>query len=104
MGETIVKAEVHRLVIIDGEGKVCGVVSLSDILSFLVLRPSGEDKRTKSRPPSGPPHQSNSEKTTTIKEDATSDSHAFDEKKLCEEKPISVSGNADDDEPVNKNQ
>jgi CBS-domain-containing membrane protein len=39
--ETIVKAEVHRLVIIDGEGKVCGVVSLSDILSFLVLRPSG---------------------------------------------------------------
>ena len=39
--ETIVKAEVHRLVIIDGEEKVCGVVSLSDILSFLVLRPSG---------------------------------------------------------------
>ena len=23
---------------------------------------------------------------------------------MCEEKPISVSGNADDDEPVNKNQ
>ena len=39
--ETIVKAEVHRLVIIDGEEKVCGLVSLSDILSFLVLRPSG---------------------------------------------------------------
>ena len=39
--ETIVKAEVHRLVIIDSEEKVCGVVSLSDILSFLVLRPSG---------------------------------------------------------------
>merc|ERR1712172_429032 len=100
--ETIVKAEVHRLAIIDGEGKVCGVVSLSDILSFLVLRPSGEDKRTKSRPQSGP-GQSNSEKTTTIKEDATSDSPAFDEKK-CEEKPISVSGNANDDEPVNKKQ
>ena len=39
--ETIVKAEVHRLVIINKEEKVCGVVSLSDILSFLVLRPSG---------------------------------------------------------------
>ena len=39
--ENIVKAEVHRLVIIDKDGKVCGVVSLSDILSFLVLRPSG---------------------------------------------------------------
>ena len=32
--ENIVKAEVHRLVIIDEKGKVCGVVSLSDILSF----------------------------------------------------------------------
>ena len=40
--ENIVKAEVHRLVIIDEKGKVCGVVSLSDILSFLVLRPSGK--------------------------------------------------------------
>merc|ERR1712113_386181 len=49
--ETIVKAEVHRLVIINKEEKVCGVVSLSDILSFLVLRPSGEDKRTKVPPP-----------------------------------------------------
>merc|ERR1711874_593461 len=71
--ETIVKAEVHRLVIIDNEEKVCGVVSLSDILSFLVLRPSGEDKRTKSRP-SGP--RQNEE---TTKKDANSDSHAFDE-------------------------
>ena len=40
--ETIVKAEVHRLVIVDDQKKVCGVVSLSDILSFLVLRPSGK--------------------------------------------------------------
>merc|ERR1712083_951884 len=49
--ETIVKAEVHRLVIINNEKKVCGVISLSDILSFLVLRPSGEDNRTKVPPP-----------------------------------------------------
>ena len=40
--ESIVKAEVHRLVVVDDENKVCGVISLSDILSFLVLRPSGE--------------------------------------------------------------
>merc|ERR550532_3395245 len=72
--ETIVKAEVHRLVIINKEEKVCGVVSLSDILSFLVLRPSGEDKRTKSRP-SGPSQN----EETTKNEDANSDSHAFDE-------------------------
>ena len=39
--ESIVKAEVHRLVVVDEEKKVCGVISLSDILSFLVLRPSG---------------------------------------------------------------
>ena len=40
--ETIVKAEVHRLVIVDDDKKVCGVVSLSDILSYLVLRPTGK--------------------------------------------------------------
>merc|ERR1711971_3955 len=71
--ETIVKAEVHRLVIINNDEKVCGV-SLSDILSFLVLRPSGEDKRTKSRP-SG----SSQNEEATKNEDANSDSHAFDE-------------------------
>ncbi len=39
--ENIVKAEVHRLVIIDADDKVCGVISLSDILSYLVLNPAG---------------------------------------------------------------
>jgi 5'-AMP-activated protein kinase regulatory gamma subunit len=39
--ENIVKAEVHRLVVIDETGRVCGVISLSDILSYLVLRPTG---------------------------------------------------------------
>ncbi|XP_055327231.1 5'-AMP-activated protein kinase subunit gamma-1-like [Paramacrobiotus metropolitanus] len=37
----IVKAEVHRLVVTDNNGKVHGVMSLSDILNFLVLRPAG---------------------------------------------------------------
>ncbi|XP_059086007.1 5'-AMP-activated protein kinase subunit gamma-2-like isoform X4 [Tigriopus californicus] len=37
--EIIVKAEVHRLVIVDNEHKVQGVISLSDILAYLVLRP-----------------------------------------------------------------
>lgn len=47
--EKIVKAEVHRLVVVDNDDKVCGVVSLSDILSYLVLRPSGNTilKKTK---------------------------------------------------------
>ena len=40
--ERIVKAEVHRLVVVDDENKVTGVISLSDILTYLVLRPGGK--------------------------------------------------------------
>lgn len=40
--DRIVRAEVHRLVIVDENEKVIGIVSLSDILLYLVLRPSGE--------------------------------------------------------------
>ncbi|XP_069982626.1 uncharacterized protein SNF4Agamma isoform X3 [Penaeus vannamei] len=37
--ERIVRAEVHRLVVVDEEGRVVGVISLSDILKELVLKP-----------------------------------------------------------------
>uniref|UniRef100_A0A915AJI4 CBS domain-containing protein n=1 Tax=Parascaris univalens TaxID=6257 RepID=A0A915AJI4_PARUN len=37
--EVIVKAEVHRLIVTDHEQKVVGIISLSDILRFLVLEP-----------------------------------------------------------------
>lgn len=37
--ERIVRAEVHRLVIVDELDKVIGIISLSDILYYLVLRP-----------------------------------------------------------------
>lgn len=37
--ERIVRAEVHRLVIVDESDKVIGIISLSDILFHLVLRP-----------------------------------------------------------------
>uniref|UniRef100_A0A182F857 CBS domain-containing protein n=1 Tax=Anopheles albimanus TaxID=7167 RepID=A0A182F857_ANOAL len=40
--ERIVRAEVHRLVVVDEEEKVIGIISLSDILLYLVLRPSGD--------------------------------------------------------------
>lgn len=40
--ERIVRAEVHRLVVTDEDQKVIGIISLSDILLYLVLRPSGE--------------------------------------------------------------
>ncbi|KRZ59038.1 5'-AMP-activated protein kinase subunit gamma-1 [Trichinella nativa] len=37
--DTLVRSEVHRLVAVDNDGRVQGVVSLSDILLFIVLRP-----------------------------------------------------------------
>nr|CAH7757517.1 unnamed protein product [Callosobruchus chinensis] len=44
--EKIVKAEVHRLVVVDEEDKVIGIISLSDLLLYLVLKPCGEDGGT----------------------------------------------------------
>lgn len=40
--ERIVRAEVHRLVVVNEYEKVIGIISLSDILLYLVLRPSGD--------------------------------------------------------------
>ena len=39
--DVIVKAEVHRLVVVDNENKVTGIISLSDILRHLILEPPG---------------------------------------------------------------
>uniref|UniRef100_A0A8C2I5H7 Protein kinase, AMP-activated, gamma 2 non-catalytic subunit a n=1 Tax=Cyprinus carpio TaxID=7962 RepID=A0A8C2I5H7_CYPCA len=39
--DRIVKAEVHRLVVVDENGSIVGIVSLSDILQALVLNPAG---------------------------------------------------------------
>ena len=36
--------QVHRLVVVDDDNKVVGVVSLSDILSYIVLRPVSDMK------------------------------------------------------------
>ncbi|CAJ0942950.1 unnamed protein product, partial [Mesorhabditis belari] len=46
--ETIVRAEVHRLVATDSSKRVVGIVSLSDILKYLVLDPQVQP--TKSEP------------------------------------------------------
>ncbi|XP_075751217.1 5'-AMP-activated protein kinase subunit gamma-1-like isoform X11 [Rhipicephalus microplus] len=47
--ERIVKAEVHRLVVVDEEDHVVGIISLSDILSFLVLKPLGMERPDRNR-------------------------------------------------------
>jgi hypothetical protein len=36
--ERIVNKEVHRLVVVDAENRVTGIVSLSDILTFIILK------------------------------------------------------------------
>uniref|UniRef100_A0A8C6UQE2 Protein kinase, AMP-activated, gamma 2 non-catalytic subunit b n=1 Tax=Neogobius melanostomus TaxID=47308 RepID=A0A8C6UQE2_9GOBI len=41
--ERIVKAEVHRLVVVDERSNIEGIISLSDILQALVLSPAGID-------------------------------------------------------------
>lgn len=46
--DVIVKAEVHRLIIVDKEQRVAGIISLSDILRHLVLEPPGTDENTTS--------------------------------------------------------
>lgn len=43
--ERIVKAEVHRLVIVDNEEHVIGVLSLSDLLNFMVIRPTKTEQK-----------------------------------------------------------
>jgi 5'-AMP-activated protein kinase, regulatory gamma subunit len=40
--ERIVRAEVHRLVVVNELEKVIGIISLSDILLYLVLRPQND--------------------------------------------------------------
>lgn len=41
--DRIVKAEVHRLVVVDENSSIEGIISLSDILQALVLTPAGID-------------------------------------------------------------
>uniref|UniRef100_A0A671RTB8 Protein kinase, AMP-activated, gamma 2 non-catalytic subunit b n=1 Tax=Sinocyclocheilus anshuiensis TaxID=1608454 RepID=A0A671RTB8_9TELE len=41
--DRIVKAEVHRLVVVDDNSSIEGIISLSDILQALVLTPAGID-------------------------------------------------------------
>ncbi|UJR16183.1 hypothetical protein I4U23_003093 [Adineta vaga] len=49
--ERIIKAEVHRLVIVDADEHVIGVLSLSDLLDFLIVHPP-KSERSLSEPTS----------------------------------------------------
>ncbi|XP_078703135.1 5'-AMP-activated protein kinase subunit gamma-1-like isoform X2 [Branchiostoma floridae x Branchiostoma belcheri] len=67
--DRVVKAEVHRLVVVDTDDCVVGVVSLSDILKFLVLKPAGlmplrPDATITSQPVSERTNSSNTQPST----------------------------------------
>lgn len=44
----------HRLVVVDEEDKVTGIISLSDLLMYLVLRPTGDCEGASLRNEHGP--------------------------------------------------
>lgn len=72
--ERIVRAEVHRLVVVDENEKVIGIISLSDILLYLVLRPSGEgvggsDQSVRGKASS----ESNDSESTDLQKDTVED-------------------------------
>ncbi|KAH9404654.1 5'-AMP-activated protein kinase subunit gamma-2 [Tyrophagus putrescentiae] len=43
--EKIVQAEVHRIIVVNNDDHVIGIISLSDLLTFLVLRPVGMEQK-----------------------------------------------------------
>lgn len=65
----IVKAEVHRLVVVDKEERVAGIISLSDILKHLVLEPPGVDVSV--MPSIGVVFRAGEESTTDIEGELT---------------------------------
>ncbi|XP_055849756.1 uncharacterized protein LOC129914492 isoform X2 [Episyrphus balteatus] len=101
--ERIVRAEVHRLVVTDDSQKVIGIISLSDILLYLVLRPSGDGigGSEQSLRASDPVSLSkpSEEETTFDKSNSGSGSHSFIEDIVEEE----VFDNSQHDNNVNNN-
>jgi len=103
--ETIVKAEVHRLVVVSDDDKVVGVVSLSDILSYLVLRISRDVKKDESsasaaestesgpRPPVSKSN-SGSEQLAKVAESSEEDSE------LAEPSPANEASEEEDQEAI----
>lgn len=89
--ERIVKAEVHRLVVVDEEDHVVGIISLSDILSFLVLKPLGmerPDRNRASEATSLPVHEENeSEESHDDDGGGAADKSQSEDQSTSEEQP-----------------
>lgn len=106
--ERIVRAEVHRLVVVDENEKVIGIISLSDILLYLVLRPSGEgiggtEQSVRASDP--PPTTTDATKVETATDESEICDQSIDSS-LCEENVHSVEQEEEQnskDEPKNNN-
>ncbi|CAK1588346.1 unnamed protein product [Parnassius mnemosyne] len=71
--ERIVRAEVHRLVVVDEEDKVIGIISLSDLLMYLVLRPTGECEGASLRNEHASIEEKDESPSTAAKDDGMAD-------------------------------
>lgn len=77
--------QVHRLVVVNEEDKVIGIISLSDLLMYIVLRPTGECEGASLRNEHGP----------IIERDETTDSISSEQ-----DKTISKDTKEADEEPI----
>jgi len=91
--EKIVKAEVHRLVIVDENNRVMGVVSLSDILSYLVLRPLDENGEE-------PPTSNDKAEDVKISKDSNSDLPSGENKEMNTEQEVILTKQLSEEENV----
>ncbi|XP_037036685.1 uncharacterized protein LOC119074565 isoform X2 [Bradysia coprophila] len=96
--ERIVRAEVHRLVVVDENEKVIGIISLSDILLYLVLRPSGEgvggnDQSVRVTDPSP--------ETVAEKADDTGDNVSTKSQNISDNEVVNAENGSDDNKEAN---
>ncbi|CAF2518073.1 unnamed protein product [Rotaria sp. Silwood2] len=83
--ERIVKAEVHRLVVVDNDEHVIGVLSLSDLLNYIVIRPTKTQLSVSPPPPSTttqlvPTINVFNEDDPVVEEDENTDEEAIEKK------------------------
>jgi 5'-AMP-activated protein kinase regulatory gamma subunit len=90
--EKIVKAEVHRLVVVDDDNRVMGVVSLSDILSYLVLRPVDENA-TEASKCDDPAQQENTSNVNNSEVPINESKDTYPDKDVAIKKQLSEEGN-----------
>ncbi|XP_036073353.1 5'-AMP-activated protein kinase subunit gamma-2 isoform X2 [Oryzias melastigma] len=91
--DRIVKAEVHRLVVVDEESRIVGIVSLSDILQALVLTPAGLER--KESIPSQPTEMNTAESETPHRTEPDQNQDEEQEPDVLKEPELDTESNED---------